>query len=135
MPRRPDRPLATCVLGFGLASLIHFVHNAEHLQEYPNLPESWTRLGVYLAWVGMTVVGVGGWLAYRQGQEIVGLWVLGGYALLGVGSVGHYVVAEVTAHTWGMNATILAEVTTALLVLAAVMRRLMRGASRGATTG
>jgi hypothetical protein len=32
------------------ASLLHFAHNAQYLAQYPNLPPSWSRAEVYLAW-------------------------------------------------------------------------------------
>lgn len=39
--------LALLLCLYCAGSLIHFVHNAEFLTDYPNLPESWSRSGVY----------------------------------------------------------------------------------------
>jgi hypothetical protein len=48
---------------------------------------------VYLAWAGMTLVGVAGWLLLRRGLRIAGLVLLAVYAALGLDSLGHYVIA------------------------------------------
>jgi hypothetical protein len=102
---------------YGAASLAHFVHNAERIRDYPGLPVSWTRGGVYLAWIAMTAVGVSGWQLLRRGYARTGLVVLAVYALLGIDSLGHYVVAPFSAHTSTMNVTILIEVAAATFVL------------------
>lgn len=111
------RSLLIVLLVFGAASLVHFIHNAELIRDYPGLPPSWTRSGVYLAWLGMTAVGVFGWRLLLRGHELAGLLVLAGYSLAGLDSLGHYVVAPFSAHTSMMNLTILMEVTAAMLVL------------------
>ena len=111
------RSLLIVLLIFGAASLVHFIHNAESIRDYPGLPLSWTRSDVYLAWIGMTAVGVCGWQLLCYGRELAGLLVLEGYALLGLDSLGHYAVAPFSAHTTMMNVTILLEVATAAFVL------------------
>jgi hypothetical protein len=118
------RTLPVLLLVYAAASLVHFMHNAEFLADYPNLPATWTRAGVYLAWVAMTAVGIAGWLLVTRGWCITGLLVLAGYALAGLDSLGHYVVAPLSAHTLAMNATILFEVSTAALVLVEVIRQM-----------
>ncbi len=109
---------------YALASLVHFIHNAEFLTDYPNLPDSWTRLGVYGAWLGMTGLGAAGlWLALRGFRKIgLGMTVI--YAVLGMDSIAHYLVAPFSAHTAAMNATILFEVGAATLVLIEAVRLL-----------
>lgn len=109
-----------------IASLIHFIHNAEFLAQYPNLPESWTKNGVYLAWLGMTAIGIIGWFVHKFGFRKTGLTILGFYACLGLDSLAHYVVASIHAHTIWMNVTILLEVTTAALLLTCVIWMLIR---------
>lgn len=122
---RPTRKiLLTLLLIYGLASLMHFVHNAEFLTDYPNLPASWSRTGVYLAWVAMTFIGLGGWLLMVRGFPRVGLLLLIVYALLGFDSLGHYVAAPISDHTLTMNSTILFEVAAAALVLIETMRQM-----------
>ena len=118
--------LPTLLAIYGVASLVHFTHNAEFLVDYPNLPRSWSPAHVYLAWTGMTIVGVAGWLLLSRGLALLGLFTLAVYAILGLDSLGHYVLAPLSAHSTGMNATILAEVTAAGCVLFEVIRQIAR---------
>jgi len=125
MTREPDRKiLLTLLLVYGLASLVHFTHNAEYLSYYPNLPATWTRAGIYLAWIGMAVTGVAGWKLVNRGYVVPGLIILAIYAVAGLDSLGHYIVAPVSAHSLAMNSTILIEVTTAAFVLVEIIRQL-----------
>ena len=105
------------LLTYGVASLVHFVHNAEFLADYPNMPVSWTRADVYFAWLGLTGVGVLGGLLVARGFQLTGLLVVAMYAAFGLDSLGHYVLAPMSAHTAAMNATILLDVTAAFLLL------------------
>ena len=127
MKRAPGQHILACLLlAYAAASLIHFIHNAEFLADYPNLPSSWSRADVYLVWLGMTTVGVIGWLLVARGRLLAGLAVLVVYAGLGIDSLGHYVLAPFSAHSMAMNSTILVEVTAAALVLAEVLRQIAR---------
>ena len=121
-----QKTLLILLLVYWAASLIHFIHNAELLPDYPNLPESWTRAGVYFVWIGMTLVGILGWFLLYRGYRTIGLLVLALYASLGLDSLGHYVVAPVSEHTVPMNVTILLEVGAAACVLVEVVRQLAR---------
>jgi hypothetical protein len=116
------RTLLILLLVYAAASLVHFIHNAEFIREYPGLPPSWTRAGVYVAWLGMTAVGACGWALLTRNYQVAGALVLAGYALLGLDSLGHYVLAPFSAHTLAMHATILAEVGTAAVVLVQALR-------------
>ena len=123
----PSRRLLALVLIYAGASLIHFVHNAEFVAEYPNLPISWTRGGVYGAWVAMTAVGAAGVLLVLRGFQAPGLLALGVYGLLGLASLGHFLLAPFAAHTAAMASTILFEVGAASLLLVDVLRLGLRG--------
>jgi hypothetical protein len=123
MQNNANRVLFILLLAYCGASLIHFIHNAEFLQQYPGLPATWSRFGVYLAWAGMTVVGGIGSMLYFRGHRRIGLAILAVYAALGLDSLGHYIVAPLSAHTTAMNSTILMEVGAAALVLCEVVRR------------
>lgn len=135
--RRADasrhRVLLVLLLFYAAASLVHFVHNAEYLGAYPNLPESWSRAGVYLGWLVLSTVGLSGWCFVQGGYRRSGFLLLGVYALLGLDSLGHYVLASPSAHTLGMNATILLEVSAAALVFVEVLRQIVRNPWRSAT--
>lgn len=122
---RSTNRLLFLLLGvYAAASLIHFIHNAEFLGDYPGLPASWSRGGIYFAWLAMTTVGGVGALLLGKAHELMGLLLLAIYAALGLDSLGHYVVAPLSAHTAMMNITILLEVGAAGLVLLEVARRL-----------
>jgi hypothetical protein len=120
------KTLAVLLVLFGACSLVHFVHNAEFVADYPNMPAGWSRSGVYGAWLAMTATGLAGWFALERGYRRIGLALLAAYAALGLDSLGHYVIAPLSAHTLAMNATILLEVTAAALVLVEVARQLVR---------
>ena len=109
------------------ASLLHFSHNAEFVQAYPNLPAWITRSSVYLTWLTITGVGLVGYLLHRYGLRVVGFVLLCVYAAAGLDGLLHYTLAPVGAHSHGMNFTIMFEVIVAsilLLYLASGARRL-----------
>jgi hypothetical protein len=51
MKSLPNRSLLALVLVHALASLVHFVHNATFLADYPNMPAWITPGGVYAVWL------------------------------------------------------------------------------------
>ena len=127
--------LLVLLLVYAAASLLHFIHNAEFLADYPNLPATWSRAGVYLAWAVMTIVGMLGWFLVTRGHEVAGLLIVLVYAALGLDSLGHYVLAPMAMHSMAMNTTILREVSAAALVFAEASRlivvRMLRQSSAG----
>lgn len=123
-----SRALLVLLIAYGAASLLHFVHNAEFLAAYPNLPPSLSRWNVYAAWLGVTAVGVLGYLLLRRGFQVAGLGVIAVYALLGFGGLAHYARAPLSEHTATMHLTIWLEAATAALLLLAVLRGLGRNA-------
>lgn len=114
------RVLPALLLLYGVASLVHFAHNAEFLTDYPNLPTWLTRAQVYAAWLGITALGVLGYMLARAKYPRAGLSLLTVYAALGLDGLAHYTRAPFTAHTAGTNFTILFEVVAATLVLVAI---------------
>jgi hypothetical protein len=121
--------LVMCLLAYGASSLFHHAHTAEFLNEYPNMPAWLSRAWVYTAWLGVTAVGLVGYLLIRGRYQLSGLIVLGIYGLLGLAGLDHYMVAPLSAHTLTMNLTIWLEVATAVLLLtavASVMLKLLR---------
>jgi hypothetical protein len=121
MTERHDRLLGISVLLYAAASLLHFVHNAEHLHSYPNLPEWLGRGDVYAAWFGLAALGATGYVLHRIGFELAGLCLLGLYAVFGFAGLLHYTLAPMAAHTSAMNFTIWFEALAAVSVLAAVV--------------
>ena len=112
--------LVIFLVAYGAASLFHYSHNAEFLNEYPNMPAWLSRAQVYTAWLGVTAVGLVGYFLVRWRYQLTGLIVLAVYGLLGLDGLSHYAVAPPSAHTLTMNLTIWLEVATAVLLLTAV---------------
>jgi hypothetical protein len=114
------RVLAVLLFAYAGASLVHHVHNAEFLADYPNMPAWITRPAVYAAWLCETMLGVAGYLILRRGYPVVGLGLIVIYAALGFDAFVHYALAPAAAHTAAMNATIWLEAAAAALVLVAI---------------
>lgn len=85
---KPSALLAV-LLAYAAASLLHFVHNAEFLDEYPNMPAGLSRGMIYAAWLGVTAIGMAGYLLLRRGLTLAGLAVLAVYAALGFDALVH----------------------------------------------
>jgi hypothetical protein len=112
-----SRVLLILCLAYAAASLIHFAHNAEFLADYPNMPDWLSRGKVYQAWLGLTAVGVAGYVLFHRGFQLSGLLVIALYAALGFDSLSHYAIAPFTAHTATMHMTIWLDAATAALLL------------------
>ena len=123
VPQKLPGTLLILMLVYGAASLLHFVHNAEFLADYPNMPGWLTRAQVYGVWLGVAVTGVVGYFLIRFGFELLGLMVIAVYAVLGFAGLDHYTLAPVSAHSTAMNATIWLEVAAAAVLLATTVKR------------
>jgi len=99
-----------------VATLAHFVHNAEFIAFYPNMPASITRETVYLAWLAIASVGVAGILFARFGLPALGAFLLGCYGALGLDALQHYTLALCSEHTLAANITIWFEATAGMLL-------------------
>ena len=115
-----SRALPWLLLLYCSASLLHFVHNAEFIADYPNLPLWISRKAIYFSWFAILAIGLCGYCLYRSRHMIIGLVLLAVYATLGLDGLLHYSRAPLAAHSAVMNATIWIEVVTALMALAAV---------------
>jgi hypothetical protein len=100
---------------------MHFVHNAEYLADYPNLPAWISRPSVYGVWSGTFVLGLCGYLLYRRDHTAIGLALLALYTVLGFDGLLHYGRASMAAHTAAMNLTIWTEAVTAGVALTAIL--------------
>ena len=118
---RDSRLLLWLLLVYGFASLVHFVHNAEYLASYPNLPSWLSRRQIYAVWLGITAIGVVGYVFHRAGHRLVGLGVVAAYAALGFDGLLHYGRAPFGEHSAAMNFSILFEVAAAAVLLTYVL--------------
>ena len=132
---RRSGPLLWLLSLYGLASLVHFMHNAVYLSGYPNLPAWLSRSQIYGAWCGITAVGIVGYTLYRRGHAFVGFCLLILYTSLGFDGLLHYGRAPFAAHTVAMNLTIWSEVAAAALALIAVVTVAAQDRTRGASGG
>jgi hypothetical protein len=112
------------------ASLAHFVHNAEYLSQYPNMPVWLSRPKVYAAWLAITAVGTLGLAFVRARHAVSGFLLIAIYAALGFDGLGHYALAPVSSHTLAMNLTIWFEVVAAAALLFVALRCMFRAGQR-----
>ena len=105
------------------ATLLHHVHNAEFLDQYPGMPAWLSPMGVYAAWSAATATGIAGYALLRGGYRIVGLVLLIGYGCYGLDGLAHYALAPASAHSLAMNLTIWLEAVTAAALLIIVFQR------------
>lgn len=111
------KPIWVLVAVYFLASLGHFTHNAEYIVFYPGMPTWLTRETVYLAWLGITSVGVAALVLCRFGFQALGILLLGIYGAFGLDGLAHYTLALCSEHTVWANITIWSEACTGLLLL------------------
>jgi hypothetical protein len=122
-------PLGPVFLAYTAASLTHFVHNAEYLAFYPNMPTWITRQTVYQAWLGVAAVGALGIGLRGMGWPALGAVVLALYGALGLYGLGHYTLALCTEHSLTANLTIWLEVLTGLMLMGVAARVAWRSRS------
>jgi hypothetical protein len=115
VPRHIHALLAT----YFVATLAHFVHNAEFIAFYPNMPAWITRETVYLAWLAIASVGVAGIIASRFGWSALGALLLGAYGALGLDGLQHYTLALCSEHTLAANVTIWSEAAAGIALAVA----------------
>ena len=113
------------------ASLAHFVHNAEYIAFYPGMPAWLTREQVYLAWLGITAVGVLALVSLRLGRHALGVALVGAYGAFGLDGLAHYTLALCSEHTLATNLTIWSEAVTGLLLLLVCAVLFVRRVQRG----
>jgi hypothetical protein len=131
IPRLVPRHIRALVLAYFVASLAHFVHNAEFIAFYPGMPAWLTREHVYLAWLGITGIGVLALLLLRLGLHAIGVALIGLYGAFGLDGLAHYTLALCSEHTLATNVTIWSEAVAgfALMLVSALLlgRRFARG--------
>ena len=108
------------------ASLTHFIHNAEYIGFYPNMPAWITRQTVYWAWLAVTSVGVLALACFALGWRIVSALVLMLYGATGFDGLGHYALALCSQHSFAQNFSIWFEVITGALLMTATARVLLK---------
>lgn len=113
------RYIQTFALLYFSASSMHFVHNAEYIAFYPNMPRWLSSEHVYLIWAVITSIGLTAVILHLLKRPLSSLVTFGIYGAFGFDALGHYAVALCSEHTLAMNATIWFEVITGTLLLGA----------------
>lgn len=124
-----DSALLTCMLIYGVMSLVHFLHNAVYLRLYPNMPAWLTPVGVLASWLVIAAIGALGYWLFLRGLKAIGLVTIAIYAALGFGGLDHYAIAPVSAHSLAMNGSIVGEVIAAAALLVATAREFLAAVS------
>jgi hypothetical protein len=122
---RLPRHLLWLVVVYCLASLVHFTHNAEYIALYPNMPAWLGRVDVYVAWLGVSAVGIAGGLMWALGWQVPAVVVLGVYGALGLDGLAHYTLALCSEHSLVMNLTIWFEAITGFALAVAAIRHIV----------
>lgn len=113
--------LVACACLYGVASLVHFAHNALFADAYPNLP-SWVTPSVVVAtWLAISSIAGLAWFSLHCGARVLGLALLAVYAAFGLDAFGHYELAPIDAHSLAMNVTIWFEGLSAILLFSVAL--------------
>jgi hypothetical protein len=112
--------LGLVLLLYAGGSLFHHVRNAEFLGEYPSMPAWLSPALVYGAWLGVTAIGLIGYVPIRCRYPLAGLCLLAIYGAAGLYGLAHYTLAPLSAHTLMMNANIWLEAGAAVALLTMV---------------
>ncbi len=107
-----SKPLWALITLYTVASLVHFVHNAEYIAFYPNMPQWITSATVYKAWLGIAAIGIVGVGFWKIGWYVLGAVFVAVYGALGIDGLAHYSLALCSEHTLAANVTIWFEVFT-----------------------
>jgi hypothetical protein len=112
-----SKPLWALIGLYTVASLTHFIHNAEYIAFYPNMPVWITSATVYKAWLAIALVGMIGIGFLTSGWSVIGAVFVAAYGALGIDGLGHYSLALCSEHTLAANLTIWFEVLTGITLM------------------
>lgn len=113
------KPLLVLAAVYFAASLAHFGHNAEYIAFYPGMPAWLTREKVYLAWLGITSLGLVALVFARLALPALALLFLAVYGAFGLDGLAHYTLALCSEYTLLANITIWSEAITGMVLLLA----------------
>jgi len=128
-PARSNLLLALLMVHMA-ASLWHHIHNGQFADEYPGMPSGFSPAIAYVAWGVTTALGLGGYYLACNGKRLLGFGMMGLYAVYGLLAFTHYTLGPMAAHTFVMNATILSEAFTALMLLGTVLVFLIKDSDK-----
>lgn len=74
--------LFALLIAYMVGSFVHHFHNAQFIDEYPNMPTGFPLALAYVVWGTVTPAGLAGYYAVRRGHELLGLELLTAAPLL-----------------------------------------------------
>jgi len=119
--------LLATLLVYTCATTTHFIHNGLSLARYPDMPDWISRTGVILTLMGVLAVGAVGYVLYHYGLNLTGLILIGVYAALGFDGLAHDSLASFSSHSPIMNFTILFAVSSAGVLVIALLKQFVSG--------
>lgn len=99
------------------ASLFHFMHNAIYIDEYPDLSGGVSAIGVSIAWIGFTCIGLVSYVLIHRDKRFIVPILLVAYGALEFDGMGHYSLEPISSHTYMLNVAIWFEAIAALVSL------------------
>lgn len=112
---------------------LHYADNYLFLHEYPG-PDWVHHETIYIAWSLLTLVGVAGYLLYKEGRSVAaGLYLLV-YSFTGLSSLGHYLHGGLDEFSPKMHLFVWTDALAGALVLLCAIAVLRGSRTQGAVT-
>ena len=119
--RAPSVRVVLGALGVSIASTaIHYTDNYLYVDEYPQ-PDYINRELIVLAWFLLTLVGIAGYLFYRDGKPAAAVAYLLVYSYTGLSSLGHYAFGDMGEFSTKMHVLIWMDGIAGLVVVACAL--------------
>jgi len=99
-----------------ISTFIHNVDNYVHFDQYPQ-PDWITPSGIIRSWFIWTIIGIAGYLFYKNQQFRLSYFCLIIYSSCGLSSLGHYLYGRVDEFSSAMNLFILTDGLAGFAVL------------------
>ncbi len=99
-----------------LVTALHYTHNYLAIDEYPQ-PEWIHRETIYVAWSLLTLVGIAGYMLFREGRQVAAGLYLVVYSYTGTSSLGHYLYGDAADFSTTMHLFIWTDAIVGSLVL------------------
>lgn len=135
---RVKTPSKSVVQGVLIASIIvtalHYTHNYLFIEEYPQ-PDWIHRETIYITWSLLTLVGIAGYMLFREGRLVAAGAYLLVYSYTGTSSLGHYPYGNPGDFTTVMHLFIWTDALVGLVVASCAVWILLARRSEGSRGG
>ncbi|MDV2991409.1 MAG: hypothetical protein N4J56_001063 [Chroococcidiopsis sp. SAG 2025] len=104
-----------------ISTMLHYTDNFIFYDKYPQ--PSWiTSDSIYLAWLGLTMFGVVGYMLYVKGIFWAAYVCLGIYSITGISSPGHYLYSAQHVFSGKMHLLIWTDAIAGISLLIFILR-------------